>query len=160
MPLPTDKVSTIRTFRQCAGDPVGTEYHVHTFVSGSGRWTFRIYRGHEALLCSLVAPSLAEGKDADNRSPVLHGLPGFHVPSVSFTWSYDLFGDCVFSSLLTGAYRDSGAKEWGTKEVFEDCIDEIRRVIGIGVPVESSQNSVVGIRGKNTFGKAKRRLLL
>ncbi|EIQ01094.1 hypothetical protein OpiT1DRAFT_05662 [Opitutaceae bacterium TAV1] len=155
MPLPTDKVLVSRTFRQCATDPSGVVYHTNMFAQGSGLWVFEIVRGSESLECILAAPSVPEAQEALKRGPVFHGMPSLAVGSKKFRWSYDQFGDCVFSMLKSGAYRDAGAKEWGTDDVFLDCIDEIRRIIGIPITVEKAR-----IVPSNTFGKSVRKLIL
>jgi hypothetical protein len=156
MPLLTDRVQIERTFRRCAADPLGTEYHVNNFALPDGLAGFIIERGPESLACTLAMPSKAAAKRALALGPVLHGDLTLHP--FGFRWSYDHFGDCVFSSLKSGAYRDAQATEWGTKEVFLDSIDEVRRVLGLTVVPERATPAAVQ-SNVNTFGATKRRIL-
>lgn len=137
MPLPTDKVQHVRTFRQCAKEMVGICYHAQSWALGDGAAVFQIYRGHESLVCALSFPTRASRAEAVLRGPVFHGGISKRADHpFAFMWEYDCFGDFPFSGLKSGGYRPNEAKEWGTVEVFEDSIDEVRRVLGIVVPIE------------------------
>jgi hypothetical protein len=154
VPQPADKVRIPKPFRRCAADPAGTLYHYQTFAIPEGVATFGIERGNESLRGYLTTPSKAATKRILALGPVLHGdltlLPD------GFSWSYDQFGDCVFSSLKSGAYRDAQATEWGTQDVMNDCIDEVRRVLGHAVVPERPTLVQAAL---NTFGVSKRRIL-
>jgi hypothetical protein len=160
MPLPTDKVQAKRTFRQCAKDSVGTVYHQQPYALAEGTAVFTIKRGHEALEGELLFPDRAALNAAAKRGPVLHGpfKTGFFndTKRFSITWSYDQFGDCPFSALKSGNYRDLDATEWGTQEVLDDCIDEVRRVLGIDISVVASAKAAAPVK----FGRVVRKLIL
>lgn len=155
MPLPTDKVRTARTFRKCAADPIGTDYHVQAFAFGSGVAYFSIARGHESLLCRLIFACNNDLNAALAKGPIFHGGIA-SMAGTTFIWSYDGFGDMPFSALKSGAYRDNGAKEWGTEDVFLDSIDEVRRVLGMRIAVEEAPKPA----GQIQFGGVRRRLML
>jgi hypothetical protein len=156
MPLPTDKVKSERTFRKCAGDPVGTHYHQSAFLMhGFGVVFLSIRRGVESLEVQLSFPSAESRKAAQKNGPVFHGAD-LTVSLQGLGWTYDKFGDCVFSSLRSGAYRDAGAKEWSVQDVLTDCVDEVRRILGLVPEVERPAPPPAMA---TTFGKAKRRIL-
>lgn len=155
MPLPSDKVQIERTFRRCAADPVGTSYHQQYFALPEGVAIFGIERAVESLRGTLILPTKPVVGRVLKLGPVLHG--DFTLLPTGFSWDYSHFGDCVFSSLKSGSYRDTLAKEWGTRDVFEDSIDEVRRVLGMQVVVEKS--AVVIEKEASTFGVSRRRIL-
>jgi len=137
MPTPTDKVRVNRTFRKCASDQLGVCYHSQAFAIECGTVYLQLLRGKEAIECELSFPSSKSLKHAMSTGPLLHG--GINrSSSMSLHWSYDKFGDCVFSSLKSGSYRDAQAKEWSTQEVLDDCVDEVRRMVWPDSIVEAS----------------------
>jgi hypothetical protein len=155
MPLPTDKVRTARTFRKCAADPVGTDYHTQAFAFGSGVAYFSISRGRESLTGQLAFACAADLNAAVAKGPIFHsGISS--MAGTTLTWSYDGFGDMPFSALKSGSYRNDSGTEWGTEEVFLDCIDEVRRVLGMQVKVEAAPKPA----GQIQFGGVRRRLML
>jgi hypothetical protein len=156
MPFPRDYAYAGKTFRKCAADQLGTIYHNGLFAIPEGVAAFVIDRGPESLRGSLALPSKAVTKRVLALGPVLHG--DLVMQPDGFGWSYDHFGDCVFSSLKSGAYRDAQATEWGTKEVLLDSIDEVRRVLGLAVVPERATPAAVQAN-VNTFGATKRRIL-
>lgn len=128
MPTSTDKVRVNRTFRKCASDEIGVCYHSQSFAIEDGTVYLQLQRGKEAIECELSFPSERSLKHAMSTGPLLHG--GINRSTLrSLHWSYDKFGDCVFSSLKSGSYRDTQAKEWNTQEVLLDCVDEVRRMV-------------------------------
>jgi hypothetical protein len=160
MPLPTDIVQAKRTFRQCAKDSVGTVFHQQPYALAEGTAVFTIKRAAEALEGEIMFPSRAALNAATKRGPVFHGTFQSSVAEAdrrySIHWFYDQFGDCPFSALKTGNYRDLDATEWGTQEVLDDCIDEVRRVLGIDIPVVVSAKAAAPVK----FGRAVRKLIL
>jgi hypothetical protein len=160
MPLPTDKIQAKRTFRQCAKDSVGTVYHQQPYALAEGTAVFTIKRAAEALEGEIMFPSRAALNAATKRGPVFHGTFQATVAEAdrrySIHWFYDQFGDCPFSALKSGNYRDANATEWGTQEVLDDCIDEVRRVLSIDTPVIAS----VKAPPPTKFGSVVRKLIL
>ena len=136
MPKPTDRVRVDRTFRKCASDALGTCYHSMAFAVDDGTVFLQLVRGKESVACELSFPSEKSLRQAMATGPILHGGIDRSTPR-SLHWAYDKFGDCVFSSLKSGSYRDMQAKEWSTQEVLLDCVDEVRRMLWLESIVET-----------------------
>jgi hypothetical protein len=159
MPLPIDKARTDRSFRKCAGDVTGTSYHLQRFATEGGVAEFEIVRGAEGLCGILRFPSKALLSAALNtQKPVFHGMLGLAPPS-GVTWSYDKFGDAIFSGLKAGAYRDASAKEWSVQEVLLDSIDEVRRAVGHDLGVEPVPTRAPTTSTPGLVERAVRRIL-
>ncbi len=123
-----------------------------------GLWTLTVKRGGESLALWLIPPTTPAGDRAFREGPVVHGMPTVWRNPPALSWTYDQFGDRVFSALRAGGYKLDAAKEWGVSDVVLGSIDEIRRVIGLWI--QPPAPDPVAPANKQAFGGGTRRIIL